>query len=288
MKYLFIAVLLTLTLAAGSAETPEGEYIDVAAYAQKSYITSDDRYLHPWVKKTVSGKTGGEQAVPWAGEEMHFSIHYGVIPAGTAYIKFNGVTNTDFGPAYRIEAAANSAKVIDAVFKVRDINYSWISTKDFSSYGYSQSIREGGYYRDEWVTFNAPIMLYYGMVKRKKGVEPIEGLTNGPVQDMFTSLFYVRMQDLDSNKDIIFDVTNRDQTYPLVVKVIKREKVKVPAGTFNCVVVEPAFRGEGIFTTKGKSLKVWLTDDERKMPVKMAAEVFIGSVSATLEEYKIK
>lgn len=269
-------------------EMTKEDPVDVATYAQTSYVTSDDRYLHPWTANPVTGKTFDNQTVPWAGEELKFGIHYGFIRAGTAYIRSNGVTKTEFGPAYRIETIANSAKAIDAVFKVRDVNYSWISSKDYSSYGYSQSVREGGYYRDEWVSFNAPMMTYYGMVKRKKGPEPLEGLTTGPVQDMLTSLFYVRMQDLNTNKDIIFDVANREHTYPLVVKIIKREKVKVPAGTFNCVVVEPAFRGEGIFITKGKSLKVWLTDDERKMPVKMEAEVFIGSVSATLEEYKRK
>ena len=64
------------------------------------------------------------------------------------------------------------------------------------------------------------------------------------------------------------------------------ETVKTSAGKFPCIVVEPQFRGEGIFVSKGKSLKVWLTDDEYKMPVKMESEVFIGSVSAELLEYK--
>ena len=35
-----------------------------------------------------------------------------------------------------------------------------------------------------------------------------------------------------------------------------------------------------------KSLKVWITDDQYRMPVKMEVEVFIGSVSAELLEYK--
>ncbi|MCQ2411141.1 MAG: DUF3108 domain-containing protein, partial [Elusimicrobiaceae bacterium] len=72
----------------------------------------------------------------------------------------------------------------------------------------------------------------------------------------------------------------------LVVKVTGRQTVKTAAGRFSCLVVEPQFRGEGIFVSKGKNLKVWLTDDAYKMPVKMKTEVFIGSVSAELLEYK--
>ena len=85
---------------------------------------------------------------------------------------------------------------------------------------------------------------------------------------------------------MVLDIVNREKQYPLIVKVLKKETVKTPAGKFNCIVVEPQIRGEGIFVAKGKSLKVWLTDDKYKMPVKMEAEVFIGSVYAELQEYQ--
>jgi hypothetical protein len=97
-----------------------------------------------------------------------------------------------------------------------------------------------------------------------------------------SALYYVRQRDLSKNEPIIFDVTNREKTYPLVVDIVKRETVKVGAGKFKCVVVEPKFRGDGIFVQKGKSIKVWLTDDEERIPVKMETKVFIGTVSAEL------
>ena len=89
-----------------------------------------------------------------------------------------------------------------------------------------------------------------------------------------------------AGKDVVFDIVNREKQYPLVVKVLGKETVKTDAGKFNCWVVEPQFRGEGLFIAKGKSLKVWLTDDEYRMPVKMEAEVFIGSVYAELLAYQ--
>ena len=103
---------------------------------------------------------------------------------------------------------------------------------------------------------------------------------------MLTSLYYVRSQDLKVGQDLVFDIVNRAKQYPLLVKVLKKEKVKTAAGTFNTILVEPQIRGEGIFVSKGKNLKVWLTDDEYKMPVKMKVEVFIGSVSAELLDYQ--
>lgn len=198
--------------------------------APQSYINEDGRYLHPWAARPVS-KDFSKANAAWKNEQMQFGVHYTFIRAGTAYISTKGITETDFGPAYLIETLANSAKVIDHVFKVRDINYSWISVKDYSSYGYAQSIREGKYVRDEWITFDTAKKKYFGIMKKKGNPNVVEGELPGAVQDMLTSLYYVRMQDLDSKKDIIFDVANREKTYPLIVKVLGKETVKVPAPT---------------------------------------------------------
>ncbi len=102
------------------------------------------------------------------------------------------------------------------------------------------------------------------------------------VMDSFGSLYYVRTLPLETGQTYTMDVHSGDKIYPLVVHVLKREKAKVPAGKFNCIVVEPVLRGPGIFVSKGKKLQVWLTDDERRLPVRMRSEVFIGHVSAEL------
>ena len=85
---------------------------------------------------------------------------------------------------------------------------------------------------------------------------------------------------------IYFDIVNVNKQYPLKVVVHGKERVKTKAGTFDCIIVEPMISGESIFVVKGKSLKVWLTDDEYRLPVKMEVEVFIGSVKAELYSYK--
>jgi hypothetical protein len=78
------------------------------------------------------------------------------------------------------------------------------------------------------------------------------------------------------------DVLSGDKVYPLEVKVKKRERIKVPAGKFDTILVEPLLRAPGIFVAKGKKLEVWLTDDPRRLPVRLRTEVFIGHVSAEL------
>ncbi len=257
---------------------------DQAVFKDEPLISLEGRSLSPFAALTPTS----DKQIPsaWKGEQLKYGLYYSFVKVGTAYIKNRGLVDIDGRSAYVLQTSAFSASVIDKVFKVRDINLSWLDAKNFYSLGYSQSLREGNYRRDEWVSFDYDTNTYRGEVTKKSGTRTFSGQLAHPVLDMLTSLYFVRGQPLQDNQDVVFDILNREEQYPLVVKIIKRETVKTPAGKFKCVVVEPQFRGEGIFVSKGKSLQVWLTDDERKLPVKMKTEVFIGSVSAELLEYK--
>lgn len=259
---------------------------DTAVFKNEDLIETKDRMLSDYAYAPIDPALTAQYNAPWKGEQLKFGVYYGFIKAGNAYIKNKGVAVVNNRPAYLIQTTAFSASVIDAVFKVRDINLSWIDAENFASLGYTQSIREGKYKRDEWVHFDYENLKFYGKVQRKAEPFPIGGEIAGYVSDILSSLYFIRGQKLEVGQDIIIDVVNREKAYPFVVKVLKKEKVKTAAGTFNTILVEPMLRGEGIFIQKGKSLQVWLTDDEFRMPVKMKTEVFIGSVSAELLEYK--
>lgn len=244
------------------------------------------RMLHPWATAQQI-ETANIKLVPWAGEKLKFKISWSFITAGEAELNFNRIVDTDGIPAYTVEALAKSYSVIDAVFKVRDINMSWIAAEGFRSLGYWQSVREGRYNRDEWIKFNYKDNSFktYKQDKHGKITSWDNTFKGSAVFDMLSSLYYVRTLRLPLKTTVFFDIVNRNRQYPLKVEVLRKETVKTAAGKFDCIVVEPMISGEGIFVSKGKSLKVWLTDDEYKMPVKMTVEVFIGNVSAELVEY---
>lgn len=256
---------------------------DRKQFKEEELISLEGRLLSPLLQNPASTAI---QTAPWKNEQLKYGVYYSFVKAGTAYIKNQGLADINGRPTYLIQTSAFSAPVIDTVFRVRDINYSWIDAETFYSKGYSQSLREGNYKRDEWVIFDYDSNKYRGQIKKKGEPRNIQGSLSQQVLDILSALYYVRIHPLEPGKDIVFDIINREEQYPLVVKVLGKETVKTAAGKFKCIVVEPQFRGEGIFVSKGKSLKVWLTDDKYKMPIKMKTEVFIGSVSAELLEYK--
>ena len=77
----------------------------------------------------------------------------------------------------------------------------------------------------------------------------------------------------------------KDSTYNLPVKYKGRQRIEVDAGTFDCIVIEPLITEGGLFKSEGK-IYLWLTDDDRKMPVKVRTDIPIGTVESELTEFR--
>lgn len=220
--------------------------------------------------------------VPWFPESLEFEVKWGIFSVGRADMRVVEVVDFDGQPAYHAVSTARSNAFCDGFYPVRDLNESWIHVVDLRSLGYSKSLREGSFFRDEWVLYDYERRTFSSKRTDKDGASSrSEGPIPGEVQDILSSLYYIRARRLKVGDEVVLDV-NTKSNWPLTVKVLKKETVEVPAGRFKTVVVEPFVREEGIFVQKGKSLKVWLTDDERHMPVFMRVEVFFGHVSAYL------
>jgi hypothetical protein len=65
------------------------------------------------------------------------------------------------------------------------------------------------------------------------------------------------------------------------VQVVKKEKLDTVLGEINTIQVRPIMKSEGIFERKG-AIDIWLTDDDRRIPVRMKTKIKIGSITATL------
>ncbi|MBI4063947.1 MAG: DUF3108 domain-containing protein [Elusimicrobia bacterium] len=217
-------------------------------------------------------------------EEYVYAVHWGVLKVGHATLGSPDIVRHQDREAYHLVSTARSLSFFDAFYKVRDRNEAWLDAATFRSLGFLKNLREGRYRRDEEIEYNHATGRFKATIKKKKGqIVHEEGSMKPWAYDVLSALYWVRAQNLNVGDEISIDVNTR-KDWPMVVKVLKREKVRTPAGDFQCLKVEPMMRDEGIFVQKGKSMHIWLTDDARKIPVLLKAEVFIGSVKAELQE----
>jgi hypothetical protein len=213
-----------------------------------------------------------------AGESLRFSVQYGFIHAGSAWLEVPELADWNGRAAWRLVARAESNGFFDRIYKVRNrIESLWDHEERFS-WRYFEDRHEGKYTANDTIVFEPDSL----RMRYKNGqTYPV----TGPVQDALSSFYLTRFRALPIGGAITFDYHASRKTAPMEVRVLGRQKVKTPAGKFQCVVVEPLLRAGGIFKNKGR-LVIWLTDDERRIPVQMKSKVMIGSIKVVLQEIR--
>jgi hypothetical protein len=225
-----------------------------------------------WWYRKLENKSFG------VGERLEFSVKYGMLPAGTAVMKISEIIDYEGHPCFRIVSTAESNDVVSVFYKVRDsvetvVDYDGVFPRKFH-----KRLREGGYKADRTTLFDQ---------RKHLAIADSDTIpTYAFVQDALSSLYYIRTKEFSPGDEILIDNHTDKKNYPLKVIVERKETVDVPAGKFDCLVIEPVMRAEGIFKAKGR-IWIWLTDDQYKLPVMMKTEVFfLGSITAQLKKYE--
>lgn len=215
------------------------------------------------------------------GEELFYDVGYGWITAGKGHFKIMKRPRYVHGrKAYDIKFQVKSLSSLAWLYEVNDRYNTWVDEKGLFPWRYEQHIKEGGYRRDNFAIFDQENNL--AMTNRDTTEVP------DYVHDIVSALYYVRALDLKGVKDdsvIVVDQFYEDSTYTLGIKIHRREKIEVEAGEFRTILIEPLVVEGGLFKSEG-SIKIWITDDDKKIPVKVGTKILIGFVGAELTGYK--
>jgi hypothetical protein len=219
--------------------------------------------------------------VPYGpGERLVFSIDYGPINAGEGTLEVLDTLRVPGGSlCYQVESRATSNSFFSAFYKVRDRVTTLIDARFLHSRSFEKRLREGNYRKYIKIEFdqdNGKAYYHDGRV-----FDTVVG-----IQDILSAFYYVRTLELEEGRSFGVMTHSSRKNYSLDVVVHGRERVEVPAGVFDCFVVEPRIIGEGLFQHEGK-LTIWLTADARRMPVLMKTKVKVGSIDASLKEFTL-
>lgn len=225
--------------------------------------------LTPVVSNAVAG-----QKVP---EKLVYSLSWTGIPVGKATQEI-----ADLGDFRKIVSTARSNDWLSSFFPVDDRTESLLE-KDGTFPGRTRNFKmlfkEGRHVRDREISFNPAerSALYHDKIKNDYATIRLEPGT----YDIYSSFYFVRHQPLEPGKSIYINLLDSKKLHRIEIRALRRERVKVPAGEFNTIVIEPMVKPEGVFEGK-RGAYIWLTDDDRRIPVKAQTKVTVGSVTAVL------
>ena len=150
-------------------------------------------------------------------------------------------------------------------FKVNDRLESWFEPNSATSHRFHQLLNEGSYHKERYFEiFPERSMLHQRGFEEKASVpEPL---------DDASFFYFVRTVPLEIGQTYTYTRYFRPEKNPVIVKVLRREKVKVDAGTFNTIVLQPIIKSGGLFAEGGEAL-IWVTDDPRRLMVQLRAKM---------------
>ncbi len=217
------------------------------------------------------------------GEYLRFSVGYGFLTAGQATLEVLDTNTYEGHLCYKIYSETSSNSFFDGFYKVRDTAVSQIDVDGIYSHYFHKALHEGSYHSQREVKFEPEL----GRAITRKDVDEIDTVAVGSfAQDVLSAMYFVRTQPLKIGDFLTVNSVEGKRANQLRVHVLKKETVEVPAGVFDCIVVEPLLSEAGIFKQEGE-IKVWLTDDRLRMPVLMKSKVLVGSIHAELEEFRL-
>jgi hypothetical protein len=222
-----------------------------------------------------------ERACPFCpGEKLTFQIKWSFLPAGEAVLEILPMTTINGVRAYHFLMTARTYPFIDLFYKARDRIDSYTDAEITHSILYKKR-KKGKSKRDVLVNFDwQRLEAQYSNFGEKRKPISIRPGSFDPL-----SVFYAfRLHELRENAEIQAPVTDGKRCVVGRARIVKRETIKVAHRTYDTFLAEPHLqRIRGVFEkSKDAKFQIWITADNRRIPVKVKSKVVVGSFVAEL------
>jgi Protein of unknown function (DUF3108) len=228
--------------------------------------------------ESQSGSVATPVRVPYGvGERLEYEIRYGPFK-GAADMEITELDTVRGRQAWHAEFSVRGGIPF---FRVNDRYETWIDTHTIASLRYKQDIHDGSYERHR---------IYEFLPDKRMVIEGMSDTTptvERPVDDA-SILYFLRTIDLRVGLDTGFNNYFLPDRNPIRIRVLGRERITVPAGDFDAIIIQPQIKAKGIFSEGGQA-QVWLSDDDKHIILKMTSKVPhlpIGSLNLYLKSYR--
>ena len=221
-----------------------------------------------------------------AGEWFEFRIHYGVFNASRVTLELKADT-LDQTPVFHAKGYGRTTGLARLFFKVEDHYESYFSQKDGLPRWFIRDINEGGYIKDLEIHFDHENKMAHVNDKKKK--KKASFAINENVQDLISAFYYLRnfydTSSLKEGEDISLNMFFDQENYLFKLRFLGRETIETAFGKVRCLKLRPFVQSGRVFSEQ-ESVTLWVSDDQNKIPVKMRADLRVGSIDCDLDRFK--
>ncbi len=212
------------------------------------------------------------------GESLTYDVRFGAIKVGTGRMRVIGQEEIRGRNAWHVRFSVSGGTLF---YKVNDVNESWMDVQTLNSLRFVQDLNQGSRDRERRFEIYPERAVYRELVR---GTEERPSV-NDPLDDG-SFLYFIRTVPLEVGQTYTFNRYFRPDRNPVIIRVLRRERVRVPAGSFDAIVVQPIIKTSGIFAEGGQA-EIWLSDDDKRMMLQLRSRLSFGSLNLYLRNYRL-
>lgn len=220
------------------------------------------------------------------GEWLKFRIHYGILNASYATMhltseELNGV------PVYHVVGRGKTTGFASIFFKVDDTYESYFGKEHGKPYKFIRKIDEGGYTKDIEIEFDYDKRKAL-LIDNKNGTRQ-DFKIHDQIQDLISASYYLRsnynLEEFEEGEAIDLDMLfDDDGVFRFQLKYLGKEIIRTKFGKVECLKFRPLVQSGRVFKEK-ESLTLWVSNDWNKIPIRIKADLAVGSLKADLDGY---
>lgn len=221
-----------------------------------------------------------------SGEWLKFRIHYGFLNASYATLHLS-TDNYDSIPVYHVVGRGKTTGFASIFFKVDDTFESYFDKYDGKPYRFIRKTNEGGYTKDIEIDFNYDDDKAILTDNKSGNVQDFSVHNN--VQDLLSAAYHLRnryeIDDFEIGQSIDMDMLfDDDGIFKFKLKFLGKEVIRTKFGKVECLKFRPLVQSGRVFKEK-ESLTLWVSNDLNKIPVRIKADLAVGSLKADLDAF---
>lgn len=230
--------------------------------------------------------TGYTQSAYGDGEFLAFKIKYGWFNTSKASLEVKK-TNLNNESVYHIVGNGKSVGLLDMFFKVRDRYETYVTTEKGLPVKFIRDINEGGYKKHKELYFDHGIHKVKVVDFKHNTTDSFSFKPN--TQDMLSAFYKLRSiidtKTLKVGQEFNINMFFDNENYDFKTKFLGFETIETKFGKVECLKFRPYVMADRVFE-ESESLTFWVTADKNKIPVKIEAELAVGSLTAELDEFR--
>jgi hypothetical protein len=230
---------------------------------------------------SIAGECEKKREIPFEpGEKLHFEVWWGFIRAGEATLQILPMEEVNGEKVFSFLMSARTTSFVDVFYKVRD-TYESLTDMGMNHAIHYRKKSEGHRKKEVTVRFDWERMETQ-YVRTGEDWEPVP-LIPGSFDPL--SVFYAfRTYHLEVGKELSVPVSDGKKCVMGLAKVLKRERIKIKMGEYDAFLIEPDLKDIGGVFEKSDDAKieVWVTADDKKIPLRIKSKVIVGSFVAEL------